>query len=121
MFIGKGGSAVGGRLFKTAVMFIKGAVMFIGGAIISVGEGSSAIGRLFKTTRAELYYCWACGGLYGLSCYKSLALAKGEGETSRAYMGGACADRVYIDRACINRAYINRACADRAYINRAAC
>ena len=53
-------------------------------------------GRLFKTTRAELYCCWACGGLYKLSCYRSLALVKGEGKASGACAGGACADRACV-------------------------
>ena len=42
-FVGRGSSAVGGRLFKTAIMF--------------VGRGSLAVeGRLFKAARAKLYY-----------------------------------------------------------------
>ena len=40
--IGKGSSAIGGRSFKTAVIFI-------GGAVVSIGKGGSAIGRSFET------------------------------------------------------------------------
>ena len=37
-----------GRVFKT---FVGGAVMFIEGAVTFIGEGSSAVGRSFKTAR----------------------------------------------------------------------
>ena len=40
MFIGEG-----------AVTSVEGAVMFIKGAVTSIGEGSSAVGRSFKTAR----------------------------------------------------------------------
>ena len=96
--------AIGGRLFKVAVTFI--------------GKGSSAIGgRLFKIARAKLYY-YQVGyrGLYKLSYYRSLALVKGEGKASRAYIGGAYANRAYVDKACADKAYIGGAYADGAYI-----
>jgi len=106
-FVGKGSSAVGG-LFKTAVTFVGGAVAF-------VDKGGSVIGgRSFKTTGAELYCCWACGGLYGLSCRRSLALAKGEGEASGACAGGACADGACVDGACADEACVGGACIDGA-------
>ena len=94
-----------------------------------IGKGSSAVRRSFKATRAELYCYWAgYGGLYKLSCCKSLALVKGEGEASGAcadrayadgaYMDRACVDRVYADRACADGACVNGACVDRAYMGR---
>ena len=84
--------------------------------------------------------CWAgCGGLYKLGCRSSLALVNGEGEASRACMGGAYADRAYADGACIggactggvctggactdgacvDGACVDGACADGAYMGRA--
>jgi len=105
-----------------AVTFIGGAVTFIGGAITFIGKGSSAVGRLFKTARAKLYRYWAgCGGLYRLSCRRSLALVKEEGKASGACAGGACADRAYVDGAYADEACIGGACADRACIDGAAC
>ena len=85
-----------------------------------IGRGSLAIGgRLFKTTRAELYCCWACGGLYKLSYYRSLALVKGEGKASGACVGGAYADGAYVDGACADEACMGGACADRVCADRA--
>ena len=85
--------------------------------MIFIGKGSSAIEeKSFKVVRAKLCCCWVgCGGLYKLSCHKSLALVKREGEASKAYIGGAYTDRAYIVRAYIDRNYI-----DEAYIDRAA-
>ena len=37
---------------KGTIIFIKRAVTFIGKAVIFIGKGSSAIGGLFKTTKA---------------------------------------------------------------------
>jgi hypothetical protein len=83
------------------------------------GMGSLVVrGRSFKAAGAELYYYWAgCGGLYRLSCYKSLALVKREGETSGTCAGGACVDRACIDGACVDKVCIGGACADKACIN----
>ena len=113
-FIGKGSLAVEGRLFRAVIIFI--------------GRGGSAVGgKLFKTAGAELYCCWAgCGGLYELGCRGSLALVKGEGEASRACVGGACADGACIggacaDKACIGGACVGGACVGRACIDGAAC
>ena len=104
-----------------AVTFIGGAVTFIGGAVTFIGKGSSAIGRLFKTARAELYCYWAgYGGLYRLGCRRSLALVKEEGKASRACVGGAYADGAYVDGACADEAYMGGACADRACVDGAA-
>ena len=69
----------------------------------------AAEGKSFKTTGAELYCCWACGGLYKFSCCRSLALIKEEGKASRAYTGGACADGAYVDGACVGGACIDGA------------
>ena len=108
--------AIEGRSFKIAITFVGGAATFIDGAVIFIGKGSSAIrGRLFKIARVRLYYYWAYRDLYKLSCYRSLALVKGEGKASRAYTGGA-----YADGACIDGAYADRAYIDRAYIDGAA-
>ena len=52
-----------------------------------------------------------------LSCHKSLALVKGEGEASKACVGGAYADRACINRACTDKAYISRACVGRACVD----
>ena len=96
-FVGRGSTAVGGRLFETAVTF--------------VGKGSSAVGgRSFETAGAELYCCWACGGLYELGCRRSLALVKEEGKASGAYAGGACADVACVGGAYADRAYVGGAC-----------
>ena len=90
----------------------------VGGAVTFVGKGSSAVGgRSFKAVGAELCYCWAgCGGLYELSCRRSLALVKGEGEASGACAGGACADG-----ACVGGACADGDCADEACVDGAAC
>ena len=77
-------------------------------------------GRSFKAVRAELYYCWAgYGGLYKLSCRRSLALVKGESKANGAYAGEACADGTCVDRACADKAYIGKAYADRACADKA--
>ena len=82
--------------------------------MIFIGKGSSAVGRSFEATGAELYCCWACGGLYKLSCRGSLALVKEEGEASGACADGACAGRASVDGACVGGA-----CAGGAYAGRA--
>ena len=99
-----------------AVTFVGGAVTFIGGAVTFVGKGSSAAGgRLFVTAGVGLYCCWTgCGGLYKLGYRGSLVLVKGEGEVSRAYAGGACADGACVGKACADRACVGGACADKA-------
>ena len=94
---------------------------FIKVAVAFIGKGSSAIkGRPFRAVRAELYYCWTgYGGLYELGYHRSLTLVKGEGEASRAYMGGACADGAYMGKACADGACADGACAGRACADRA--
>ena len=85
-----------------------------------IGKGSSAIKkRLFRAVRAKLYY-YQTGyrGLYKLGCRGSLPLVKGEGEASRACVGGACADGAYVGRAYANRACADKACVDKAYVDR---
>ena len=59
--------------------------------------------------------------MYELSCCGSLALVKGEGEASGAYVGGACADGACVGGACANRACVVGACAGRACADGAAC
>ena len=76
--------------------------------MIFIGKGSSAVGRSFEATGAELYCCWACGGLYELSCHGSLALVKGEGEASGAYTDRACAGEAFADGDCADRAGVNK-------------
>ena len=83
--------------------------------MIFVGKGSSAVGRSFKATGAELYCCWACGGLYELGCRGSLALVKEEGEASGACVGGACAGGACAGGASVEGACVGGACADGAY------
>jgi hypothetical protein len=104
-FVGEGSSAVGGRLFKTAVTFVGGAIIIVEGVVAFIGKGSSAVGRSFKATRAKLYCCWAgYGGLYELGCRRSLALVKEEGKASGACAGGACADGACAGGACVDGA-----------------
>ena len=87
----------------------------VGGAVTFVGKGSLAVGeRSFEAVEAELYCCWACGGLYKLSCCRSLALVKEEGKASGACAGGACADGACVGGACADGACVGGACVDRA-------
>ena len=91
---------------------------FVKVAVAFVGKGSLAVEkRPFGAVKAELYCCWACGGLYELSCRGSLALVKGEGKASKAYAGGACADGACVDKACADKACVGGAYADRACVD----
>ena len=78
--------------------------------MIFVGKGSSAVGKSFEATGAELYCCWACGGLYKLSCRRSLALVKEEGKASGACAGGACTDGACVGGACADGVCVGGAC-----------